>query len=516
MEPATIYESRKGGVAVAIGSMVRGVFALGMVRAASLFCVLSWSAGVAAEDVSREVSGWYNDGWNAQSHASYMAHPNLFSEINPYWYDLGTQENLVLADGSVSERAYAYSAEQIGDAHSQGDLVIPSIADHAVGQIDTVLSSPSARQALSANLLGLVLNRGYDGIDLNFESGTPNARAQFTAFIDELAAAFHQEGKRLVVTVRAASNMSEESAAIFDYAGLGASGVDRIKIMAYDHNFAAGVNVPGPIAPLAWVRSVLSYAITTRGVPSSKIQLGLHDYAWTWKKVGGKWQLQTPHDTFQGVAQKSGASAWQWDASAAESWKQYTYAGKNYLSYVGTADTVAARIGLADEFDLAGLALWVLGREDPNVYARVCSYFGSSCIPEPVLLSQAKPTAASSTFDNTYTATKAVDGNFLLGWLADPSENTSWLRVDLQSPHTLTRIRVQWGRFDWPIAYDVQVSADGTSWTTSHHEANNVDGGLDIIDISNTSARYVRVLCLGPKSDNWSYEIYELQVFGMP
>jgi hypothetical protein len=42
------------------------------------------------------------------------------------------------------------------------------------------------------------------------------------------------------------------------------------------------------------------------------------------------------------------------------------------------------------------------------------------------------------------------------------------------------------------------------------------DGGLDEIALSQTSGRYVRVLCTGPKADNWSYEIYELKVEGMP
>jgi spore germination protein len=482
--------------------------------AVSVLCVLT--ARASANDVAREISGYYNDGWNAESHGTYMAQSYIFSEINPYWYDLGTQQAPTLTDGTLSERAYAYTPQNVLDAHANGDLVVPVIADHALGQIDAILNDPSARQALLNNLVDTVVNRDYDGIDLNFESGTAAARAPFTAFTHDLAAALHAAGARLVVTVSAVTGFSAESATLFDYAGLAASGVDRIRIMAYDHNFDAGVNTPGPIAPIQWIRDVLHYAITTRGVASGLIQVALHNYAWTWKKSGNKWQLQTPHDTYQSVMQKSSGVGWQWDPVSAESWKQYAYAGKTYLSYVGTSDTVAARIGLADEFDLAGSSFWVLGREDQSSYARICTYFGSSCMPEPVLLSQGKPAAASSTYAAAYAAPKALDGSWLAGWLAAPSQATAWLSVDLQAVHSLTQVKVQWGAYDWSLAYDVQASNDGINWTTIDHEASNPDGGLDIIPLTGVAARYVRVSCTGPKSDNWSYEIYELQVFGMP
>ncbi|HVH43391.1 MAG TPA: glycosyl hydrolase family 18 protein [Labilithrix sp.] len=484
--------------------------AIGLTACAAVLLLCPRSA--LASNVSREVSGWYNDGWNAESHATYLSNEHIFSEVNPYWYDLaGT-------DGSISERAYAYTPQNVVDAHSYGDLVVPSMADHDQGQIDSIVGNPSARQNLIDNIVNTVNSRGYDGIDLNFESGGPSARVQFTAFVTALASALHHDGKRLEVTIKAAASATEESWYIFDYASLGASGVDRIKIMAYDNNFEAGANVPGPIAPISWIRSLLDYAITTRGVPSTKIQLGLHNYGWTWKKAGSAWQLLTPHDTYRDVQQKSAGIGWQWDVAARESWKQYSYGGKTYRSYVGTADTVAARVALADEFNLAGLALWVLGREDASIYTRMCTYFGASCTPSihPVLLSQGKPATASSSFDDYYTAPKAVDGSINEGWLANPAETTSWLRVDLQASYNVSQVKIFWGRYDWPVSYDVQTSNDGISWTTAYHEANNADGGLDTIAIAPVPARYVRVVCNGPKSDGWSYEIYEVQVSGTP
>lgn len=274
--------------------------------------------GSSTTDLVREVAGWYNDGWNAESHASYIANSDVFSEINPYWYDVGAQGNLTLADGTVSERAYAYTAGNITDAQTRADLVIPTVADH--GQIATILANPTARLNLQQNLISVVASRGYDGIDLNFESGGAPSKAEFTAFVTSLAGALHLMGKRLVVTMRPAASPSDESGLLFDYAALGASPVDRLKIMAYD-NFAGGT--PEPTQAIAWIRSVLDHAITTRGIPSSKIQLALGMHAWTWRDNLGSWELQEPFDTYRNVVINSGTTPYTVTALDGVTTKQF-------------------------------------------------------------------------------------------------------------------------------------------------------------------------------------------------
>lgn len=467
--------------------------------------------------LNREVAGWYNDGWNALSHQAYLDNHTLFSETNPYWYDLGTPQDLYATDGSISERGYAYTPQDVIDAHNNGDLVIPTIADHGVGQINAIINNPTAKANLINNIVSVVQNRNYDGFNLNFESGENNSRAQFTQFVNELASALHANNKKLSVTIKAVVNNTEENWYIFDLNSLGASAADRLKIMAYDKNFDKGANVPGPIAPINWVRNVLNYTINTKGVPSSKVQLALHNYAWTWKKVGtGDWQIMFPHDTYEGVQARCPSAAWNWNATALEHWKQCKVGGVTYRSYVGTSDTVMARIPLVDEFNLAGVAFWVLGKEDSSVYTSMCSYYGISCNSQPSvsLLSVNKPAIASSSFNNYYTPDKAVDTSVIEGWLANPAETSAWLQVDLQNVYTINQLKIYWGGYDWPIEYHILVSNDGQSWTTSYIEVNNNDGGTDTINLPGVQARYVKVLCVGPKSDNWSYEIYELEVYG--
>lgn len=322
------------------------------------------------EDLSIEVAGWYNDGWDDESHAVYTQHQSTFSEVNPYWYNLGRSDSGSQAkriDGSVHERAYVYSPAKREAVHQAQDLVIPTVGDNARGQINRILASPTARLALLNRLTEIAVSRNYDGLDLNFELGEAQGQQAFAVFVNDLAQRLHAEGKRLSVTLKAAYSPQSEKREIFNYRLLGQTAVDRFKVMMYDHNFDAGRDVPGPIAEYQWIVHSLRYMIA-QGLPAEKMQLGIHNYAWVWKQTSaGQYQMQFPHSTWAEVSQH--LSQFNWDTQAQESWGDYQVAGVNYRTYVGDANTVAARIGLVKSFGLAGVVFWTLGREDQGIYS---------------------------------------------------------------------------------------------------------------------------------------------------
>lgn len=345
-----------------------------------------------AEDLSVELAGWYNDGWDDESHAVYTQHAQLFSEVNPYWYNLGTSDSgpgASVDDGQVHERAYVYRPEKVEAVHQAQDLVIPTVGDNARGQINRILNTPTARTRLLDTLVDLVLRRGYDGIDLNMELGTPDGQAAYADFVHELATRLHVHHKRLSVTLKAAYNAQSESWEMFDYQRLGQTAVDRFKIMMYDHNFDAGMNVPGPIGEYPWIVRSLEYMIG-RGLPAHKIQLGLHNYAWVWQaQPDGSFLMQFPHGTWSALAsavatispQTPLEETLQWDSVAQESWRDYTVNGVAYRAYVGDVRTVQARLDLVKTYGLAGLTFWTLGREDARIYTALAHHdFGSSLV----------------------------------------------------------------------------------------------------------------------------------------
>lgn len=129
---------------------------------------------------------------------------------------------------------------------------------------------------------------------------------------------------------------------------------------------------------------------------------------------------------------------------------------------------------------------------------------------ETALLSQGKECTASSTYSE-YIASRATDGDLWEGWLADPAQQTASVYVDLGSLQSVNHVRIYWGGYDFAITYKVQTSTDATTWVDKYSTKKG-NGGTDDITFEATTARYVRVYC--SKKADWSYEIYEMQVYG--
>jgi spore germination protein len=322
-----------------------------------------------------ELSGWYNDGWESTSHQTYLSHHGLFNEVNPNWYNLGSDDAGPAAaetDGSVFERVYLFDSQKIAQIRAHHTLLIPTLSDHNAtaskwGVINRLIAQPLARKKLITTLVQKAQKWHFDGWDLNFEGGLPEGKAAFVAFVRELGLALHQKHMRLSLTLQAVDSIQAESQKVFDYHKLGQlAEIDRFKIMFYDHNFELSPNIPGPIAPIVWMRRSLDYLIYQQKLPAHKIQLGLHNHAWSWcRQADGTYrQKSAQFQTWQEL--KPALLDLSWDTISQESW--LNYAQGRCKAYIGDARTLAKRLELVKTYHLAGVALWVLGNEDPKIY----------------------------------------------------------------------------------------------------------------------------------------------------
>jgi spore germination protein YaaH len=354
-------------------------------------CLLPGYAPVSAEHapgLSIELSGWYNDGWEADSHRSYLQHHALFSEVNPNWYNLGSDDTgpqAAATDGSIFERSYLIQAQTLAQIHKNKTRLLPTLSDHnptgnKKGVINKILSNPRARQTLIANLVTTAQRRHYDGWDLNFEGGLPQGRQAFVAFVRDLGQALQKHHLRLSLTLQVVENNAQEQEKIFDYRALGQlPEIDRFKLMMYDHQFENGVDTPGPIAPVDWIQNSLSYLIQTKKLPANKIQLALHNHGWSWcRDSAGQWK-QSPADFVSWQTLNPQIKHWGWDNQAQESWGNYQSAQeKQCVAYLGEAKTFAKRLAFVESYHLAGVAIWVLGKEDPDIYTALQKRWASA------------------------------------------------------------------------------------------------------------------------------------------
>ncbi len=276
----------------------------------------------------------------------------ILQEVNLFWYELA-------ADGRI--QGAVQSPQGLRAIREAGLRVVPSIVNGGFdrARVAAIIHDPERRAAHIQEILALVQAEGYDGIDIDYESLLPEDREAFSLFIEELAAGLHQEGKLLSIAVHAktAEPGEWEGAQAQDWARLGAA-VDEFKIMTYDYHH--GASPAGPIAPLAWVDRVLRFAATQ--VPPQKTFMGVHFYGYDW--IGSHGESINWRQAMK-IAERNQVQ-WQRDVSG-EAWFRYGPDGRHTV-YVADAQGLRLRLRtlLARHPDLAGIAIWSLGGEDPE------------------------------------------------------------------------------------------------------------------------------------------------------
>ncbi|WP_434445679.1 glycosyl hydrolase family 8 [Lentzea sp. E54] len=127
------------------------------------------------------------------------------------------------------------------------------------------------------------------------------------------------------------------------------------------------------------------------------------------------------------------------------------------------------------------------------------------------LVSRGKAVTASSVEATGLEADKAVDGSTSTRWASLEGRDPEWIRVDLGSTHSVSRVRLNW-ETAYARAYRVQTSPDGSAWTDVYSTSAG-DGGVDDLYVSGTG-RYVRVYGTA-RATEWGYSLWEFEVYGV-
>ena len=127
------------------------------------------------------------------------------------------------------------------------------------------------------------------------------------------------------------------------------------------------------------------------------------------------------------------------------------------------------------------------------------------------LVSRGKAVTASSVEGSGFEAAKAVDGSTSTRWASVEGHDPEWLRVDLGSAHTISRVKLSW-EAAYAKSYRVQTSPDGSAWTDVYSTSAG-DGGTDDLTLSG-SGRYVRVYGTA-RGTAYGYSLWEFEVYGV-
>ena len=281
---------------------------------------------------------------------------NAIDEVDFDWYH--TQ-----ADGSVT--AEGEDPDLVGAARDKGLNIFATVTNSTSSGkafsrevAAAVLASPDRRRRFIDDLLTLVRDMGYDGVDLDWEELRPADRDAFSALVEDLSDALHAEGRLLSIAVMPKTSEPGEwdNQKYADWGRLGKA-VDEFKIMTYSYSGPWGD--PGPQAPTAWVDRVLAFA--ERKVPASKVLMGVPFYGFDWH--GGSVATVSAHRGAS-LAQTHDATVLR-DPSSQEATMTFTDGGETHTVYFQDEEAVAAKLAAlrADHPDVAGISVWVMGQE---------------------------------------------------------------------------------------------------------------------------------------------------------
>ena len=303
-------------------------------------------------------------------------------EVNGYAYPYINTETLnqtLPYLSKISVFSYGFTAE--------GDLLPPKIDDtfliqsaksfgvapvitvtplDADGRFNNYLitqltNNQQVQENFLAQLETTVQEKGFQGVDIDFEYILPQDRVPYAEFVANVRKRINALGYK--VSVALAPKTSDSQMGLLyegkDYALLGEA-ADQVLLMTYEWGYTYGP--PMAVAPINQVRRVVEYALTK--IPREKVHLGIPNYGYDWKLpfVRGESKavvignVQAPQIAVQNNAEI------QFDEIAQSPFFRYYKGGTEHEVWFEDVRSMQAKFGLVKEYGLPGMGYWQLMR----------------------------------------------------------------------------------------------------------------------------------------------------------
>ncbi len=223
--------------------------------------------------------------------------------------------------------------------------------------ISQVVNSETAKRQLIDNLTAQIRERGFEGVDIDFEYILPEDKFPFADFVREVRTAVNALG--YPVSVALAPKVSDTQSGLLyegkDYALLGEA-ADYVLLMTYEWGYTYGPAMA--VAPINKVRQVVEYALTK--IPPEKIHLGIPNYGydWTLPYVKGSSKATTIGNVEAvQIAIANGASI-QFDEISQAPYFNYMQNGLTHEVWFEDVRSLTAKFSLVKEYRLRGMSYW--------------------------------------------------------------------------------------------------------------------------------------------------------------
>lgn len=288
--------------------------------------------------------------WDPNSEISLRRNIDSIDVVVPEWFHL--ERDLAISDARQPHVDDFLADSRVSVTPSISNLIDQSWDREAVAEL---MNSPAKTERFITQLLELLSGGPYRGINLDFENLLPADRVGYRTFVEHLATRLHTAGFTLSI------DLSAGQPEIYDYPGLAAA-ADYIVVMVYDEHYSTGE--PGPVASQPWFEDQLS---SLAGLPADRVVVGLGNYGYDWVEGGEVAPSLAVPDALE-IARMGGLEI-VWDTDQAN--PHYAYrdeAGVHQVWFLDAA-TTHNQVRQAITAGFHNVGLWVLGSEDPGVWA---------------------------------------------------------------------------------------------------------------------------------------------------
>ena len=274
--------------------------------------------------------------------------------ISPTWFALSDDY------GDFSSLA---DAGYVSAMHNRGIQVWALLDNFTNKEVSTadVVNNTTSRRNLINGLISTALEYNLDGINVDFESVSADAAKGYIQFLRELYIECHKNGIIL----------SADNGYLLNYdRGRQGEAVDYVIIMGYDEHVAAADGV-GSNASIDFVQSGIEKTVSQ--VPSAKVINAIPFYTRLWTTNGEIGQVAYGMNEIENFLNANGATT-VWDDAACQYKAQFSVDGTNYEVWLEESESIAVKLNIMSQYDLAGIAGWRLGQEKADIWNEIAAY----------------------------------------------------------------------------------------------------------------------------------------------
>lgn len=309
-----------------------------------------------------------------------IAETKGLTTIAPTWFSLADTE------GNVTSLA---DADYVNYAH-QSNLEVWAVLRDFHGGIDSydetyeVLSYTSKRTKVINQVIAEAIEKGIDGINLDFELVSSACGEHYIQFVRELSVRCRQNGLVLSVDNYVPQPYNEH----YDIEEQG-NVADYVVIMGYDEH-TDGSYEAGSVASIGYLENGITDAL--KSVSADKLIAGIPFFTRLWFETpktedeldqeAGTEAASYPDkvtssaygmDEAAQVVKDAGVQA-QWDSETKQNYAQWEADGGTYKIWLEDNQSLEEKLKVIKSNDLAGVAEWSLGMENPSVWNLILQY----------------------------------------------------------------------------------------------------------------------------------------------